>query len=172
MSSRAKRKERNRPTTAIAELVEHYDKRPRSLDSSATGTVFNNEFEKTGFIFLPRYNVDGESREPLSAILKIFKWRISKDFVPNFDWILFDLKSFAIAHLPFAKEFEQLHKVPLSSVLAVIGAVALETVSFWKDAPERIIQYWQRAYVGPWLKTEVQTSIRKQTATATVETKK
>jgi hypothetical protein len=57
------------------------------------------------------------------------------------------LRDFSRAHLPFAKDFEQLHKIPLTSVLAVIGAVALETLHYWQDAPERIIQYWQRAYI-------------------------
>jgi hypothetical protein len=145
----------------LAELVEHFDNRPRKLDSSATGTVFSNQIEKTGIILLPRYDVERTSKKALDSILKKFKWKINSDFVPNFVWLPFNLRGYARAHLPFAKDFELLHKVPLASVLAVIGAVALETLSYWYDAPERIIQYWQRAYAGPWLKTEVQENIEK-----------
>lgn len=131
-------------------LLAHYDRRGRGFDASATGTVFfENSNSKHVNIFLPRYDVDEISKQIPARFWELFGLRFVEPFVPNFIWFPVNYRAYVKAHEPFAADFELKNGIPLASILATLGALALEVSFTWKEIHGRVLHYWKRAYVGP-----------------------
>jgi hypothetical protein len=145
-------------SSELDRLVTNYDQRHRSPNLTATGTVFSHapSTDGTGVVFLPFYNVNRIPAKHFAAIFKLFRLKLfsptSRDFTMNFLWVTFNLRSYLEAHLPFADAFENLFHVPLSWLLAVVGALFHRVHYRWNEDPHSVVRYWQRAYEGPYKK--------------------
>ena len=53
------------------------------------------------------------------------------------------------SHCCIATFWKAARGVPLSSIFATLGALALETYFTWKEVHGRVLHYWKRAYIGP-----------------------
>lgn len=131
-------------------LFAHYDRRGHGFDVSATGTVFfESPGSEHGTIFLPRYDVDEISKQIPAKFWELFGLRFVEPFVPNFIWFPVNFRAYIKAHEPFAADFELQKGIPLASIFATLGALALEVSVVWKDIHGRVLHYWKRAYIGP-----------------------
>ncbi len=124
---------------------------------SATGLVFDFE-EATpkdlGPIFVPAYNISEIPLREFEGLFEILGIRFAestKEFPPNFIWVIFALRQFKKSHTPFAEAFENKYNVSLNAVLAVVASILQRIFFIWKDEGyKNIIKYWQRAYEGPY----------------------
>jgi hypothetical protein len=137
-------------------LLAHYDSRHHSFDASSTGTVFYGDSNsKSDTVFFPRYDVAGVSEKIPAKFWEMFGLRFVEPFVSNFVWFPVNLKAYMVAHEPFAADFESRNGVSLSSIFAILGALALEVYYTWKNIHGRVLNYWQRAYAGPDKKSNI-----------------
>src|SRR5690242_15135313 len=77
----------------------------------------------------------------------------------NFLWLPFNLRGYYFAHLPFAKDFESKHKIPLSWVLAGIAGFYSRVFYIWREDSFKVLRFWQRAYEGPYTREFVHREI-------------
>ncbi len=155
----------------LAELLEHYDNRNRELHTTATGAIFESfkGGDHTGHVFLPTYNLMGVSSNSIKGILrKAFKIDIIANVEFNFLWFPFNLRGFRDVHKPLASAFKDKYGVSLDAVLAVVASLSAIAVFLWvKSGPDAFLRHWQRAYVGPYLKTEIRKEIKYFLSTGT-----
>lgn len=136
------------------ELLEIYDERTGRLSSSAIGAVFadlTTQPLKTGFVFLPFYNVAGMTTDPFrDAFRHLCGLEFPDGFRPNFVWMPFNIRGFREVHLPLSEAFLEYHAVTLDTVLAVVAAMAVRVFHLWRRSKgSALFRYWQRAYEGP-----------------------
>jgi len=154
----------------LDKLVTIFDARDRIDRSllSSTGVVFNYEttiLEDQGIIFLPFYNLGKRSIGDLESLFDIFKiWftENSKANPLNFIWLPFALRQFRNSHAPFADAFRNKFDVSLDAVLAVVAALWQRIFFIWLNEENKmvIINYWQRAYEGPYSRDYVNEEIQ------------
>jgi hypothetical protein len=146
-------------------LIRNYDQRAEQnpFNATATGTVFEDPklTAKKGMILLPRYNVQHITFKTLRTIFETFlksPFRVmpSDHGGPNFIWSPFDLRSFYLFHRPLSDAFREKHLVSLESVLAVIAAISIWSVSGWQEQPAYFWRSWQRGYEGPLVMGELE----------------
>jgi hypothetical protein len=156
-------------TDELNSLVEIYDKRNESWDYwllSSIGSVIdihNISLDKSGFVFLPTYNV---GKIPFSDFNSLFS-HFSVKFKPitsanffNFIWLPFDLRQFRDIHVPFINVFNDKYGVSFDAVLVVIAALCQRVFYIWEESKgASIFRFWQRAYEGPYLRTYVNAEI-------------
>ncbi len=136
-------------------LISRYDERQRVFLSSATGTVFDSApGTNEGWILLPALNC---ARTPVSAFDGLLKHCYGFDIcsvvpdselISNFVWHPFNIRSFWLAHKPFAPSFLAEHGIRLEVLLALIATITGIAIFSWKSAPNWW-RLWQRAYDGP-----------------------
>ncbi len=133
-------------------LISHDERLSGAFSVSAIGTVFEKiGRDKTGYIFVPTYNVGSMNIDPLrEGIRKIYGMNLPEGFVPNFIWIPYNLKNFQRAHLPLADAFHKKYGVEFDAVLSVIVGMCHHVFYRWISSQGlRMIYYWQRGYEGP-----------------------
>lgn len=148
-------------------LVSNFDKRASKFGAShsATGVVFPDVTENSasGCVFLPVYNLGDVTGKDLQKLFsKLYRIRLSPDFVPNFVWVPFNLREYRQAHLPFSSAFRERYGSSFDAVIVVVAALCSRVFHSWNETRGMsVFRYWQRAYEGPcrkeFLRNEIMT---------------
>ena len=137
-------------------LISRYDERQRVFTSSATGTVFELRPWNKRRVDPPtctQLRTDSCVR-PLMGYLNTVMASTSAasfpilELISNFVWHPFNIRSFWLAHKPFAPSFLAEHGIRLEVLLALIATITGIAIFSWKSAPNWW-RLWQRAYDGP-----------------------
>lgn len=132
-------------------LVSDVDRRERAFAASATGTVFYQENDAPGTIFLPSWNTTGESDSIRAIYQHIYKCRLitHPQHGTNFAWRKLNILAYYRAHEPFSQPFRERNGVSLESVIGVVAAMITGLLTRWMRDSTSFVRMWQRAYESP-----------------------
>jgi len=133
-------------------LVSNYDKRlgKSGWSYSASGVVFPDENVLTtdGLTPFPIYNLGKlTSKDFAEYFLKAYQVKLIGETIFNFVWILFNLREYRKAHMPFSNAFNKLYGISLDAVLVVVAALSFRVFYSWhQTGGKSFFRYFQRAY--------------------------
>lgn len=148
----------------LAELIEYYDSRHRREGATISGVMFDQDatFENGGFQPLLYYNVLQSTIEPYMPLFKHYKFDLlDKSFKPNFVWGPFALKEYYNSHCYYSEEYLKTTHIEFSHIIVFLGALFHMQVAIFGIERNYILKMFQRAYEGPYLKTEIISDIKK-----------
>lgn len=131
-------------------LINIYDSREHPMVMSATGTVFRaREDEKKGYLLLPQIYLPSDEKKFSNYITEYIELEFPKGQFPNYDFVIFDIRTYFHTHLSFADDFAGKWNVRLEFVIMILtdlGISLIQSILGDKDVA-KVIKLMQRGYV-------------------------
>jgi hypothetical protein len=146
-------------------LVVNYDGRSNKFIASATAAVFDSGNQKPSadrIVLLALYNIEREPAKTYKGLFESLGIKVADEFLFNFVWIPFDLKSFRDSHELFGKAFEKKNGFRFEVALIVIMTFFYMMIDVWHKEPPYLYQSFQRAFSGPSTPEDIRLSVTKQ----------
>lgn len=113
-------------TPELKFLIDNYDNRISKMNASATGTVFNlPDASDKGNILITQIFIPDSDEIFNNQISKYLDIKFPKGNFPNFEFCVFDIKTYLQVHMSFADDFSRIHGVKLEYVISIITDIAL-----------------------------------------------
>lgn len=135
-------------TDELDTLVQSYDQRSHSFQSSKTGVVFDSlkPLQNDGSL-LPVFNSEKEESELINSLLLKKEIEVLPGEFFNYNLTFFNFKAFSIAHEPFSNDFYKLHQLRFEDIVKVLSIICFQPIfNFGKDEPYFILQQLLRGY--------------------------